>query len=178
MSCIFELPIRIVWPGSDTANTGIRAIIFIIILTYVCHAKKQWIYLVNRSYVRIFDVDVRNGAIQESTKDTRVAMSSRSIFDLDQFPVYASRLPRIDQSLHPLSPVKVFLCLGRKVLLVDFLRLCIVLLLILQLLDKRSNDKADIIFFLLINGARSRGLTSGCTFYRIEEYPHTFLIQH
>lgn len=117
-----------------------------------------------RSYVRIFDVDIRNSAVQESTEDTRIAMSCRSIFNLDQFPVCASRFLQSNRLLNLLGPVEVLLYLGCKVPLVAFLRLCIVLLLSLQLLDKRSNDKADIVIFFIQCRARSRGFASGIPF--------------
>lgn len=101
------------------------------------------------SYVWVFDFDVGDGTIQESTEDTRVTVPRRSTLNLGQFPVYAGRLPRTDQLLHLLGPVEVLLRLGREIMrLVDFLRFCIVLLSILELLNKGSNNKADIpIFF-------------------------------
>lgn len=108
------------------------------------------------SYVRIFDVDVRDGAVQESAEDTRVAVPRRSTLDSTQLPVRADRLPCTDQLLHLFGPVQILFHLGPKVPLADFLRLCTVLLANLELLDKGSNDKADIAFFSLsTNDARS-----------------------
>lgn len=47
-------------------------------------------YLVKSSYVWIFDVNVCDGTVQESAKDTRVAMPYRSTPDPSQFRVRAS----------------------------------------------------------------------------------------
>jgi len=86
-------------------------------------------YLVKGSYVRIFDVNMRDGTVQESAKDTRIAVSRWSTLDFGQFRVCASRLPRIYQLLHRFSSVEIFFRFGRKVPhLVGFFRLCIVLL--------------------------------------------------